>query len=154
MVAWDTLTLEDLLRLTVADNLTGRGDACQFSLTAEWSSDPTVSPPKATPQDTLCAYIALRWCPWFSRMFGVLSEENLNLLTVKLLAGTRTSAPVVSELLVTVLLMLTVPNVPCLPIIDDPSRARTFLFSDRRHQGGSGRGERNLDDDDDDDDDS
>lgn len=141
---WHALTLEELMCLTAPksptdpteDSESNRGTRGQRVIgeddCAGAQNDGFRMPPKAKAQDDLNSYIILRWCPWYSRAFGVLCESNLSTLAVKLLTGTIDSKkPRISlELLTAVTLVLTQPNVPHRPSCADPSVARSFLFRD------------------------
>lgn len=135
---WHELTLEELICLTSSKSL--------MELTTEYEKKPnrvqllinkqsrtsepdkSLTPPRASAQDDLNSYIILRWCPWFSRTFGVLSEAHLNMLTIRLLRLNSEEAPILLELLTAVLLVLKLPNVPYSPTCRDPSQAERFLF--------------------------
>ena len=137
--AWHKLTLEELIGLTSSKCLTDlakeydkRPDRVQLFLNRQSSTaelDTGLTPPRPCAQDDLNSYIILRWCPWFSQTFGVLSEENLNMLTVRLLRLNSQEAPILLELLTAVLLVLKQPNVPRSPPCHNPTLAETFLFS-------------------------
>ena len=90
--------------------------------------DGGLSPPRAGAQDDLDSYVILRWCPWFSQTFGVLTESHLNTLTVRLLRLNSEETPIPLELLTAVLLVLKQPNVPYPPTCKDLSLAERFLF--------------------------
>lgn len=77
--------------------------------------DESLTPPRPGAQDDLNSYIILRWCPWFSQMFGVLSDENLNMLMIRLLRLNSEEAPILLELLTAAALVLKQPNIPYLP---------------------------------------
>lgn len=73
------------------------------------------------------SYIVTKWCPWFSRTFGELSEENLNMLTVRLLRVHVEEGPVLLEVLAAALIVLKAPNAPHAPTCREPLRALEFL---------------------------
>ena len=136
---WHKLTLEELLCLTSSKSLVEltkeyekRPNRVQLFLRKQSCTGGLVdhghAPPCASAQDDLDSYIILRWCPWFSNMFGVLSDANLNMLTLKLLRLNSEEHPISLELLSTALLVLTQPNVPFTPTCRDSSQAQTFLF--------------------------
>lgn len=135
---WHTLTLEELICLTSSKSL--------VELTKEYEKKPNrvqlfshmqssteeldinLTPPRAGAQDDLNSYIILRWCPWFSRTFGVLNDSNLNMLTIRLLRLNSEETPILLELLTVVSLVLKQPNVPYSPTCQDQSVAERFLF--------------------------
>lgn len=148
--SWHELTLEELIRLTspkARATSSGRhekkpagiplllrtrferqrtiplGDVEQ----SHWG-DEAEPPPRAEAQDDLNSYVMTKWCPWFSRTFGVLSEGNLNMLTVRLLRVHSDDTPLLLELLATVLLVLKLPNAPRPPSCRDQSLATRFLL--------------------------
>lgn len=86
-----------------------------------------LEPPQAESRCDLRSYIMTEWCPWFSRTFGVLSEANLNMLTVRLLRAHVEEGPVQLELLAAALIVLKAPNTPHAPTCREPSRAVEFL---------------------------
>lgn len=82
---WHMLTLEELILLTCSAQAE-RSDIHARSCTGEFvPSAADDSPPKRLLHDDLETYIVLRWCPWFSRSFGPLSDGDVNALTVRLL---------------------------------------------------------------------
>lgn len=92
---WHELTLEESICLTSSKSLTEltteyekKPNRVQLLINTQRSTsepDKSLTPPRAGAQDDLNSYIILRWCPWFSRTFGVLSEANLSTLTIRLL---------------------------------------------------------------------
>lgn len=137
---WHKLTLEELICLTSSESLTElterykkKSNRVQLLIKKQNSThepDSLIEPPRAHAQDSFNWYIILRWCPWFSRTFGVLSDMHLYMLTIRLLRLNSEQAPILLELLTAVSLVLKQPNVPCLPTCQDPARAERFLFSD------------------------
>ena len=134
---WHTQTLEELLCLTSSTSLAKltkdyekKPNRVQLLINAVKHSEPDngLTPPQVGAQDDLNSYIVLRWCPWFSRTFGVLSEENLNMLTIRLLRLSSEEAPIQLELLAATSLVLKLPNIPYAPTCGDPSQAERFLF--------------------------
>lgn len=135
---WHKLTLEELICLTEARPLgssreRSRGTAEKRTQETTQSHDRHVNidqPPKAEVQDDLYSYIFLRWCPWYSHTFGVISEVNLNTLTAKLLSRTveRDKSHISLELLTGVTLVLTQPNIPYQPKHPNSTLARTSLI--------------------------
>ncbi|KAK2841805.1 hypothetical protein Q5P01_012005 [Channa striata] len=91
--------------------------------------DKLESPPHAEAQDDLYLCVVTRWCPWFSRTFGMISEENLKMLMVKLLRVHDDETTLLLELLAMVLLVLKLPNAPRPPSCRDQSLATSFLLS-------------------------
>ncbi|KAI4822171.1 hypothetical protein KUCAC02_007730 [Chaenocephalus aceratus] len=85
-----TLPLEELLCLTSSKTVAEltreyekKPNRVQLLIGRRGSAgqkDESLAPPRATVQDDLNSYIILRWCPWFSRTFGVLSDADLNAL--------------------------------------------------------------------------
>ena len=137
---WHELTLEELICLTSSKSLRELNKGYDMKpnrvplLIKKQSStskldDVSLRPPQSGAQDDLNSYIILKWCPWFSRMFGVLSDANLNTLTLRLLRLNSEEAPVLLELLTAAVLVLTHPNVPYSPTYQDPCLAEQFLFS-------------------------
>lgn len=141
-MSWPTtlheLTLEELICLTSSKTLTEltkdyetKPNRVQLLISKESSicePDNSLIPPQASAQDDLNSYIILRWCPWFSRTFGVLSDATLNMLTLRLLRLNSEEAPILLEVLTAVSLVLKQPNVPYSPTCRDPSRAERFIF--------------------------
>lgn len=139
---WHELTLEELICLTSSKSLSELTreyekkpnrvqlliDDKQRSANNEQPGDESLTPPRAVAQDDLKSYTVLRWCPWFSRTFGVLSDAHLNMLTVRLLRLNSEENPILLELLTAVTLVLKLPNVPYAPTCRDPSQAERFLF--------------------------
>lgn len=141
-MSWATtlhrLTLEELICLTSSKSLSEltkdydmKPNPVQLLINKERSTcelDNSLIPPKASAQDDLNTYIILRWCPWFSQTFGVLSDSILNMLTIRLLRLNSEEAPILLEVLIAVSLVLKQPNVPYSPTCPDPSRAERFIF--------------------------
>jgi hypothetical protein len=141
-MSWATtlhkLTLEELICLTSSKSLSEltkdydmKPNRVQLLINKERSMcelDNSLTPPQASAQDDLNTYIILRWCPWFSQTFGVLSDSNLNMLTIRLLRLNSEEAPILLEVLTAVSLVLKQPNVPYSPTCPDPSRAERFIF--------------------------
>jgi hypothetical protein len=141
-MSWATtlhkLTLEELICLTSSKSLSEltkdydmKPNRVQLLINKERSMcelDNSLTPPQASAQDDLNTYIILRWCPWFSQTFGVLSDSNLNMLTIRLLRLNSEEAPILLEVLTAVSLVLKQPNVPYSPTCRDPSRAERFIF--------------------------
>lgn len=141
-MSWATLlhklTLEELICLTSSKSLSEltkeynmKPNRVQLLINKERSMcelDNSLIPPQASAQDDLNTYIILRWCPWFSQTFGVLSDSNLNMLTIRLLRLNSEAAPILLEVLTAVSLVLKQPNVPYSPTCPDPSRAERFIF--------------------------
>lgn len=134
---WHTLTLEELIRLAEVrplvsshESLYGTEEGTRQLTWADKKEANVDRPPKAEVQDDLHSYVILRWCPWYSRTFGAVSEADLNALTVKLLARTAESnkSRASLELLTGVTLVLTQPNIPHLPKHPNSTLARTSLF--------------------------
>lgn len=129
---WHTLTLEELILLACSaqssqpNNHTRSdytGEACVLS-----ADDP---PPKRIAQDDLETYIVLRWCPWFSRSFGPLSDGDMSALTVRLLRSPECSASTSAlEVLTAVAIVLTRPNVTRRPRGHHPAAVQKALFRD------------------------
>lgn len=137
VATWHKLTLEELLCLTssrsqteLAKEYENKPNRVQLMIGSQRSSEPDLNhvPPQASAQDDLNSYIMLRWCPWFSRTFGVLSEANLNMLTLRLLRLNSEEAPILLELVTAAMLVLTQPNIPHSPICQEPRGAERFLF--------------------------
>lgn len=126
---WHELTLEELLHLTSSRSSGGTGYIGQLSYRCDFCKLGELTPPRAGSQDDLNSYIILKWCPWFSRTFGALSESHLNTLTVQLLARDSEDTPIPLELVASVLLVLTEPNVPLAPICKEAQHARLFILS-------------------------
>lgn len=141
-VTWHKRTLEELICLTSGASLTELTERYEKkpnrvqllvkkqSASATLEQDGLIGPPGARAGDDLNSYILLRWCPWFSRTFGALSDANLYMLTVRLLRLDSEQAPILLELLSAVCLVLKQPNVPYIPTCRDPAGADRFLFSD------------------------
>lgn len=140
-VPWHKRTLEELICLTSGASLTELTERYEKKpkrvqllvkkqSTSTVEQDSLIEPPKACASDDLNSYILLRWCPWFSQMFGVLTDANLCMLTVRLLRLNSEQAPILLELLLAVYLVLKQPNVPYIPTYRDPAGADRFLFSD------------------------
>ena len=135
---WHKLTLEELLCVTPSTALVeltekheDKRNRLQLLISegnSTLSEDKITAPPQACGQDDLDSYIILRWCPWFSRTFGVLSDGNLNMLTLRLLRINSEKRPILLELLAAVSLVLKQPDIPFLPLCQDASRAESFLF--------------------------
>lgn len=135
--AWHELTLEDLICLTssrscveLTKEYETKPNRLQLMINVQSSNEPVLdqAPPRATAQDDLNSYIMLRWCPWFSQTFGRLSDANLNMLAVRLLRLNSEEAPILLELVIAVMLVLTQPNIPHAPTCHEPHRAERFLF--------------------------
>lgn len=137
---WHEMTLEELICLTSSKSLKEitkcyekKPNRVQLLIKRQTSTrkpDIPIEPPRAYAQDNLNSYIVLKWCPWFSRTFGVLSEMNLYMLTIRVLRLHSVQAPILLELLAAASLVLKQPNVPYLPTCQDPAQAERFLFSD------------------------
>lgn len=136
---WHKLTLEELMCLTssksrteLAKDYEDKPNRVQLLSSTKQSCneppDDSLVPPQASAQDDLNSYIILKWCPWFSQTFGVLSDANLNMLTLRLLRLNSKDAPVLLELLTAVALVLKVPNIPYFPTCQVQSQAEWFLF--------------------------
>lgn len=122
---WHKLTLEELICLmspkSVAEltkEYEKKPNQVQLLITDEGVTgemDNDLTPPRAGAQDDLNSYIILRWCPWFSQIFGVISDANLNKLTLRLLRLYTEDAPILLELLTAISLLLRQPNIPYSP---------------------------------------
>lgn len=133
-MSWHALTLEDLVCVSASQSfLYGDYHVSFHDVTGSYicaGCEQTEScPPKAGPQDDLNTYIILKWCPWFSHTFGVLSEEHVNMLTFRLLARNSVRMQLPLELVTAILLVLTEPNVPHAPRCKDVRHTEHFLFS-------------------------
>ncbi|KAK2814712.1 hypothetical protein Q5P01_000546 [Channa striata] len=132
--SWHKLTLEELIRLTSPKPKAALGH-CEKkpkeiplphrtpldprttvrrrdSSRASRSGDGLEPPPLAEARDDLNSYVVTRWCPWFSRTFEAISEENLNMLRVRILRVHGDETPLLLELLAAALLVLKLPNAP------------------------------------------
>lgn len=139
---WHLLTLEELISLTSCKYCQELTHAYQEKIPPnvqvcmnQSANDDTgifwdkFTPPVANGQDDLNSYIILRWCPWFSRTFGILSDSNLYMLTVRLLRLYSEQHPILLELIAAVALVLTQPNVPYDPICQDRTIVERYLFA-------------------------
>ena len=135
---WHELTLEELICFTstrslmeLTEEYEKKPNRVQLLINSRsWRSepDPSLIPPRASAQDDLNSYTILRWCPWFSRTFGVLSDADLNMLTIRVLRLNSEASPILLELLTAASLVLKLPNVPYAPTCRDPSQVERFLF--------------------------
>ncbi|KAJ8009790.1 hypothetical protein DPEC_G00068070 [Dallia pectoralis] len=136
--AWHELTLQEMICLTSGKPLTElareyekKPDRVQLLIIDQSATGvlpESLTPPRPSAQDDLESYVILKWCPWFSRTFGVLSDAHLNMLTIRLLRLNTDETPVLLELLTAVSLVLKQPNVPYPPTCRHTYRAERFLF--------------------------
>lgn len=127
---WNTLTLEELILLTCSAEAERPEDRARGNRAGERAPSATDEPPpKRLPHDDLETYIVLRWCPWFSRSFGPLSDGDMNAVTVRLLSFPECSASTSAlEVLTAVAIVLTRPNVTRRPCSHNPAAAKRALF--------------------------
>lgn len=129
---WHMLTLEELILLTCSAQAERSDDHARSNCTGEFAPSATDDPPpKQRVHDDLETYIVLRWCPWFSRSFGPLSDGDMNALTVRLLNFPECSVSTSAlKVLTAVAIVLTCPNVTRRPRSHNPAAAKKALFRD------------------------
>lgn len=127
---WHRLTLEEMILLTCSTGSRGNTGADNTVHTDRlFAANNT--PPKRLAQDDLETYIVARWCPWFSRSFGPLSDCDMNTLAVKLLRSSKCrNSTTALEILTAVAIVLTRPNLTQRPHSCDRTLAKRLLFKD------------------------